>query len=70
MLGRHGVKARGEVRPEEGGTADRLLAVAGEVGADLLVMGAYSHSRLREAVFGGATRDVLGHARLPVLLSA
>jgi nucleotide-binding universal stress UspA family protein len=70
MLGRHGVKARAEVRPEEGGTGDRLLAVAGEVGADLLVMGAYSHSRLREAVFGGATRDVLERARLPVLLGA
>ena len=44
--------------------------MAAEIGADLLVMGAYSHSRLREAVFGGATRDVLDRARLPVLLSA
>ncbi|HZX71811.1 MAG TPA: universal stress protein [Rhodanobacter sp.] len=36
--------------------------------ADLLVMGAYSHSRLRERVLGGATRDVLTHAQIPVLM--
>ena len=67
MLGRHGVKARVERRPEQGATGRQLLSVAGELGADLLVMGAYSHSRLREAIFGGATHDVLDEARLPVL---
>jgi nucleotide-binding universal stress UspA family protein len=45
-----------------------LVAAARAVGADLLVMGAYSHGRLREVVFGGATRDVLESASLPVLL--
>ena len=38
-------------------------------GADLLVMGAYGHSRLREIVLGGATREVMRDARLAVLLS-
>ena len=39
-----------------------------EVAADLLVMGGYSHSRLRELVFGGVTEHVLRQAKLPVLM--
>ena len=45
-----------------------LLAEARLVGADLLVMGAYTHRRSVEAVFGGATSDILGEADLPVFL--
>jgi nucleotide-binding universal stress UspA family protein len=45
-----------------------LLARCIDVHADLLVMGAYGHSRLREWVLGGATRHVLQHAQLPLLL--
>lgn len=67
MLGRHGARVRTELRPEQGATGAQLLDLADELGADLLVMGAYSHSRLREAVFGGATHEILGTARLPVL---
>jgi len=68
MLGRHQVA----VRPERVGDPDAtagevLLARAAAHGADLLVMGAYGHSRLRELVFGGATRHVLREAPLPVL---
>ncbi len=37
--------------------------------ADLLVMGAYGHSRFREAILGGATRDMLEEAEVPVLLA-
>jgi len=33
------------------------------------VMGAYGHSRLKEMILGGATREVLGHAPLPVLMA-
>jgi hypothetical protein len=40
-----------------------------ELGAGVLAMGGYGHSRLREFVLGGATRTVLAHPRLPVLLS-
>ncbi|EKV27582.1 UspA [Caenispirillum salinarum AK4] len=46
-----------------------LLKTSEEVGADLLVMGAYTHSRLRQLFIGGVTRHVLEHAKLPVLLS-
>jgi nucleotide-binding universal stress UspA family protein len=71
MLVRHGVTVRGEQRAAgSAATSARLLEAASELGADLLVMGAYSHSRLREAVFGGTTREVLDTARLPVLFSA
>lgn len=42
---------------------------AAGLGADLLVMGGYSHSRLREVVFGGFTRSTLGDAAIPVLMA-
>ena len=38
-------------------------------GADLIVTGAYGHSRMREFVFGGATRTLLDHMTVPVLMS-
>ncbi len=46
-----------------------LLATVAESSADLLVMGGYSHSRVREVVFGGFTRRVLRSAGLPVLMA-
>jgi protein CrcB len=46
----------------------RLLALAREAGADLLVMGAYGHGRLREELFNGVTESILGNADLPVLM--
>jgi nucleotide-binding universal stress UspA family protein len=45
-----------------------LLAAAAAFDADLLGMGAYSHSRLRQLILGGVTRHVLGHARIGVLM--
>jgi nucleotide-binding universal stress UspA family protein len=48
---------------------EALLAEASGLGADLLVMGAYSHSRLRELVLGGVTRHILAKAELPVLMA-
>jgi nucleotide-binding universal stress UspA family protein len=56
-------------------TADRanihdiLLSAAADCGANLLVMGGYGHSRLREAIFGGVTRGVLQSMAVPVLMS-
>jgi nucleotide-binding universal stress UspA family protein len=49
--------------------ADTLLNYAAESGADLLVMGAYGHSRLREFVLSGATRSILRQMTLPVLMA-
>ena len=48
---------------------DTMLAAAAAVSADLLVMGGYGHSRLREVMLGGFTRRVLSHADLPVLMA-
>ena len=45
-----------------------LLAAANEFGCDLLVMGAYSHSRLRQLFLGGVTRHVLDRATIPVMM--
>lgn len=51
------------------GSAETLLAAATEAGAGLLVMGGYSHSRVRELIFGGVTAHVLRGAALPVLMA-
>lgn len=45
-----------------------LLARAHAIGADMLVMGAYAHSPLRELILGGVTRHVIAHTDLPVLM--
>nr|WP_294516019.1 universal stress protein [uncultured Rhodopila sp.] len=55
-------------RAQDVSVGEALIARAHEVGADLLVMGAYTHSRLREFLLGGATREVLAAADLPVLM--
>jgi nucleotide-binding universal stress UspA family protein len=48
--------------------ADVLASAAADCSADLVVMGAYGHSHLREVIFGGCTQAVIGHAERPVLL--
>ena len=68
--GWHGATAKvKEVASDSRSTGAQLLAEAEEFGAHLLVMGAYSHSRLRELIWGGVTRYVLNNAGLPVLMS-
>lgn len=52
-----------------GDEGDALLLAAGEAGCDLLVMGAWGHTRFREWILGGATRQVLAQARLPLLMA-
>lgn len=71
LLRLHGVKAEARRRsPEDGGAAeDDLLAAAREWKADLVVMGAYSHSRWRELVLGGFTRKLLRQAEFPLFLA-
>jgi nucleotide-binding universal stress UspA family protein len=58
-LKRHGVVAKSLLSPATGDDATRLNAIAQEQGADVIVAGAYGHSRLREWVLGGVTRDLL-----------
>jgi nucleotide-binding universal stress UspA family protein len=69
-LARHGVKceATEAVRPHAN-VGQTLLLQAQDQGADLLVMGCYGHSRLREFVLGGASEHVLRHMTIPVLMS-
>ncbi|WP_066823372.1 universal stress protein [Sphingomonas mali] len=69
-LSRHGIHARVERVPQLAlGIAHTLIAEAGRHGAGLIVAGGYGHSRLREAVFGGVTRELLRHSPCPLLLS-
>ncbi|MEH2539910.1 MULTISPECIES: universal stress protein [unclassified Bradyrhizobium] len=67
----HGIGATGQVvAPELRSVGDTLLAAGAEHEAGLLIMGAYSHSRLREMLLGGATRHILKNASArPVLLA-
>ncbi len=58
-LARHGVEAACEARPARGGAAKQLQALARERDADLIVAGAFGHSRLREWAFGGVTQELL-----------
>ncbi|MDX8347210.1 universal stress protein [Cognatiyoonia sp. IB215446] len=69
-LMRHGTKSEVAVLAKtEPHVGDILLRRAKEVGAQMIVSGAYGHSRLREAVFGGATRSLLELADRPILMS-
>jgi nucleotide-binding universal stress UspA family protein len=69
-LARHGLKV--DVHRISGGdidVADALLSHAADSGADLMVMGGYGHSRLREFVLGGVTRSIFQSMTVPVLIS-
>ncbi|SEL61063.1 Universal stress protein family protein [Roseovarius azorensis] len=69
-LARHGVKVEIDVLSKTlPRVSDVLLRHAGDMAADMVVMGAYGHSRFREAIFGGATRYMLEQARVPVLMA-
>ena len=69
ILAEHGVAAELHIIPiGEAPFGSTLLAAARAVGADLLVMGAYTHSPLHELIFGGVTRYMIAHADLPVLM--
>ena len=70
MLTRHGVNASIAVLARTMPTTSEILNHrAIEIGADLIVMGAYSHSRVREAILGGTTRSMLGKTGLPILMA-
>lgn len=68
-LARHGVTAVSNAVPSTGDDAEGLYTLAQDQGADLLVAGAYGHSRLREWALGGVTRDLLLRANCCTLLS-
>lgn len=71
-LARHGVQANFAVHAlahKRQPVGEALLALAAQKNADLLVMGAYGHSRVRETILGGVTRTVFESTSLPVLMA-
>lgn len=70
MLSRHGVKAEVSILAKTlPRISDVMIRHCQDRAADLVVMGAYGHSRLREAVIGGPTRDMLAESPVPVLMA-
>lgn len=65
-LGRHRIEAT--LCPSDERNGEAILATAQEQGCDLIVMGAYAHSRLREVILGGATDYIMRHTTIPVLM--
>lgn len=69
-LARHGIRCQAvDAHAIGADVGPELLRQAKVQGADLLVMGCYGHSRLRELILGGASRHVLAHMDRPVLMS-
>jgi len=69
-LSRHGVKAEASwIQADDVEVAAMLLSRASDCQADLIVMGGYGHSRVREIVLGGATRGILQTMTVPTLMS-
>lgn len=76
-LARHGVKVESSVHYTDDDTIEKrkldvgnaLLSLANDFGSDLLVMGAYGHSRWRETFLGGVTKTILQSMTLPVIMS-
>lgn len=70
MLARHGVKCEIDVLSKTmTRVSDILNRHAADTDADMIVMGAYGHSRFREAILGGATRNMLEQSEIPVFLA-
>jgi len=55
------------LKAESGPVSEAIMGYARNVGADLIMKGAYTHSRLRALIFGGVTSDIFSHSELPVL---
>ncbi|MEM7724391.1 MAG: universal stress protein [Pseudomonadota bacterium] len=70
MLTRHGAKVEVSILPQTLTRVSEVIARhVADQNADLLVMGAYGHSRFREAILGGATRNMLEHCSIPVFMA-
>ncbi|HVB90229.1 MAG TPA: universal stress protein [Beijerinckiaceae bacterium] len=68
-LRNHGIPAEAVSRSGRGSQGEAILEHAASLGADLLIKGAYTSSRLRQMIFGGATSHILAKATLPVLMA-
>lgn len=68
-LRHHGIKTDHLQSSKSGSIGHTILVTAQDIGADLLVMGAYEHSKFVHDVFGGVTTDILKEITIPVLMS-
>ncbi|GAB5447922.1 universal stress protein [Gymnodinialimonas sp.] len=68
-LKRHGINAEHAQHARSGSVGSTILSVTETIRADLIVMGAYEHSKFSHDVFGGVTTDVIRDATVPVLMS-
>ncbi len=69
-IGRHGIEAKvHSVKDSQIDIGSVLLDQANSLGSQMIIMGAYGHSRIRELMLGGTTRHILEHVELPVLFS-
>ncbi|MFZ5608854.1 MAG: universal stress protein [Pseudomonadota bacterium] len=68
-LARHGLKVSARRDEPDETVGETILKVAHAVGAEMIVMGAYGHSRLREFVFGGVTRFLLHQNAMPIFVT-
>lgn len=70
MLSRHGVNVEVSILAQTLPRVSEVIARhVADLDSDMLVMGAYGHSRFREAILGGATRNMLEHAEVPVFMA-
>lgn len=68
-LSRHDIDACHTVPTLRGSAVEQLATQASDIGADMIVAGAYGHTRLREWIFGGVTRDLIARSKICSLLS-
>jgi nucleotide-binding universal stress UspA family protein len=68
-LARHGVACEVHVEPLPIRAGEALLSLAADLGSDLIVMGAYGHSRFREIVLGGVSETIFASMTVPVLMA-
>lgn len=69
-LARHGLNVTIDVVPRPtSGVADAILNYVSDNNIDMVAMGGYGHSRMREFLFGGATRDILASMTVPVMMA-
>lgn len=68
-LRRHGIRAEAHTSKGIGGPGQVVLATAASLDCDLLLKGAYTQSRIRQMIFGGATSHILANTELPVFMA-
>lgn len=65
----HGINAEALTRPNGRSHGEAILEQTAKLGGDLLIKGAYTQSRLRQMIFGGATSHILAKAQIPVVMA-